>query len=643
MMTELDLRIPPAELVAVENLRVDGENPNRMSVRQFGALKKSIQRWGFVIPIITNKDYLVADGEHRLQAAKELGMKQVSVVRLPVDDVDRRMIRQVMNKIRGEHDLFLDAEEYFRIVSEDSRDLLKALLNESDLRINNLLKLREPMQTNPDELKAIAERFATRVESNQLEGNLERVRPEETLTLKCNIEFSTKAELTERTVAVCEAFGLGVDDAKHFVVFDDFSLDFHKGDLVYVTGDSGGGKSLLLKAFKRFFGDEAIELSDVEIDPNEVLVEGVGGDVKEAIEVLSLCGLGDAFLFLRKFCELSDGQKYRYKLAKLLDNKEKNVWIIDEFCATLDRVMACIIAFLIQRVSRKKGKTVVVATTHRDLVEDFQPDVVVEKGFENDVEVTNNLQKSQRCSIYENISVEKGSIEDYNKLSRFHYRTKDESEASGLRVKDCFKLLFNGVLIGVIVYSNSYLNLKPRNMVFGDRYVFTPGDLHKARLINEEIARISRVVIHPKFRGIGLGEFLVRETLGRVNAKVIEVLAVMAKYNPFFERAGMARVDYVKDENALERRMREFLASHDFEFVLARSKTYCRNFFGKLDDDGKKVLLESLTEFARQPYIKIKSVTPELLTRAFSSNCVYLYWLNAKKPKNPQKKGLLQK
>jgi len=137
------LEIPPAELVHIDRLSVDHDNPNRIGARQFEALKKSIKRWGFIVPIITNKDFLAADGEHRLEAAKALGMKQVSVIKLPVNDVDRRMIRQVMNKIRGEHDLFLDAEEYYRLVSEGSRDLLKAMLNENDLRIDNLLKLRE--------------------------------------------------------------------------------------------------------------------------------------------------------------------------------------------------------------------------------------------------------------------------------------------------------------------------------------------------------------------------------------------------------------------------------------------------------------------------------------------------------------------
>lgn len=71
------------------------------------------------------------------------------------------------------------------------------------------------------------------------------------------------------------------------------------------------------------------------------------------------------------------------------------------------------------------------------------------------------------------VCIEKRTVEDYNKPSRFHHRTKGE-KSDGLRIKDCYKFLFNGGLIGVIVYSSSYLDLKPRNIVFGERYVFTP-------------------------------------------------------------------------------------------------------------------------------------------------------------------------
>lgn len=626
-MVESEVEVPSAELVDVGLLRVDGKNPNRMGVRQFEALKKSIKRWGFVVPVVTNRDLLVADGEHRLDAAKSLGMKQVSVIRLPVDEVDRRMIRQVINKIRGEHDLFLDAEEYLQIVSDGNRDLLKQMLNESDLRIDNLLSLLQPSSYGDEDLQAVAKQFMTKVESNRLDREHEERHPGEPLTLKCHVEFSTRAQVTERTLAVSEAFGLGVDETRHFVVFDGFSLDFHRGDLIYVTGDSGGGKSLLLRAFLNFFGGEALQVDDVQVDPEETLIEGVGKDVKEAVEILSLCGLNDAFLFLRKYKELSDGQKYRYRLAKLVNNKERNVWVVDEFCASLDRVMARIIAYLFQKVARKLGKTVVVATTHEDLVEDFQPNVIVEKGFESDVKAVRNEVHCGPCSIFERMRVEKGSIEDYERLKSFHYKSKNKKDSAGLRVRDCYRLLYGDDLMGVIVYSRSYLNLKPRNLVFGERYVFTPGDLHKARLINDEIARISRVVIHPKLRGIGLGEFLVRETLPRVDAKVVEVLAIMAKYNPFFEKAGMLRVDYRRDEPAVDSKIRKFLEERSFDFKFAKSRACCRSFFNKLTDVDKGVLLGYLSEFAQQPFVKVKSVTPDLLSKIFSSEGVYLYWI----------------
>ena len=405
----------------------------------------------------------------------------------------------------------------------------------------------------------------------------------ELLTLKCNIEFSTKAEVTERTLAVCEAFGLGVDETKRFVVYDNFSLDFQRGNMIYVTGDSGGGKSSLLRAFKNFFGEESIELADVQVNSEETLVEGVGSNVKEAIEILSLCGLNDAFLFLRKYKELSDGQKYRYKLAKMVNCKEKGVWLLDEFCASLDRVMAKVVAYSLQKIARKLGKTVVVATTHEDLLDDFQPDITVRKGFEGEVTVDRQNFTIKPCSLLDAIRVEEGNFEDYEKLKRFHYRSTNEKENTNLRMRNCFKLIYGNNLIGVIVYSNSYLNLKPRNIVFGDRYLFTPGDLHRARLINDEIARISRVIIHPKFRGIGLGEFLVKQTLPLANAKVVEVLAVMAKYNPFFERAGMVKVDYKRDETAIDKKINSFLKEHNFESQFAKSKTYCQTYFTQLN------------------------------------------------------------
>jgi hypothetical protein len=150
-------------------------------------------------------------------------------------------------------------------------------------------------------------------------------------------------------------------------------------------------------------------------------------------------------------------------------------------------------------------------------------------------------------------------------------------------------------------------------------------------LINEEIARISRVVIHPKFRGIGLGAFLVKETMPKVNAKVIETLAVMARYNPFFEKAGMIKVDYKTNSYSKENEIKNFLEFHNFDFDFLKSKNYCNNFFLKLESKDKKKFIEYLTDFAHQPFIKTNKITPDLLTKMFSSETTYLYWLNRSK------------
>jgi len=68
-----------------------------------------------------------------------------------------------------------------------------------------------------------------------------------------NISYETHVQLSPRTLVVAEAFGLGVDEAKRFVVLD-AELKIGPKDVVYVTGDSGSGKSVLLRAIKEDLG-----------------------------------------------------------------------------------------------------------------------------------------------------------------------------------------------------------------------------------------------------------------------------------------------------------------------------------------------------------------------------------------------------
>ena len=80
-----------------------------------------------------------------------------------------------------------------------------------------------------------------------------------------------------------------------------------------LPGIVAAGKSVLLRAIRADLGEEAIDLSEVAVDPEKPLIETVGATVEEGLELLSRVGLNDAFLFLRSYNQLSDGQKYRYR------------------------------------------------------------------------------------------------------------------------------------------------------------------------------------------------------------------------------------------------------------------------------------------------------------------------------------------
>jgi ParB-like chromosome segregation protein Spo0J len=125
---EEEIPIPMSERVKISDLKFDQDNSNRMSRAQLDRLKASIKRWGDIVPVVTNSELLVADGQQRVTAMMELGMTECSVIRLPVKDVDRRLLRQVLNKLRGQHNKELDSAEYLRVLEQGEKEDLKALL-----------------------------------------------------------------------------------------------------------------------------------------------------------------------------------------------------------------------------------------------------------------------------------------------------------------------------------------------------------------------------------------------------------------------------------------------------------------------------------------------------------------------------------
>jgi ABC-type ATPase with predicted acetyltransferase domain len=200
--------------------------------------------------------------------------------------------------------------------------------------------------------------------------------------------YQTQVRRTPRVLAIAEAFGLGLDD-KEFVVFDNQEIEVIPGDVVYINGQSGSGKSTALRELQKLMIAEGLHVADIDnIEMrDEPLTDQIGATQEEGLQILGIAGINDAFLYVRLPTELSDGQRYRFKLAKIIESGAK-VWFADEFLAVLDRETAKTIAFNLQKVARQYGATLIVATTHTDMVEDLAPTLIIQKHYREKVSIT---------------------------------------------------------------------------------------------------------------------------------------------------------------------------------------------------------------------------------------------------------------
>jgi ParB-like chromosome segregation protein Spo0J len=131
MEKKTTIKIPDAYLPLLEDIRLlqkDQNNPNVTTIKQQEQIWTSLQKYGWTYPILTNKNGMLVDGEQRTEICKQHGEFLAPVLRLPVTEVDRRMLRQILNKLRGKHNKELDAAEYMRIIEQGEKDCLKVLL-----------------------------------------------------------------------------------------------------------------------------------------------------------------------------------------------------------------------------------------------------------------------------------------------------------------------------------------------------------------------------------------------------------------------------------------------------------------------------------------------------------------------------------
>jgi hypothetical protein len=170
------------------------------------------------------------------------------------------------------------------------------------------------------------------------------------------------------------------------------NLSLRPGSITLIAGPSGAGKSTLLRAARDAHdGRRWIDLTTLAAPAADApLVDcfGDGFPLRDALALLARVGLSEAWTYLRTPAELSEGQRWRFRLALALHEAARHetdapVIACDEFAAVLDRVTAIIVAHRLRRSidALLPHAAAVVATSHEDIEAALAAEVIVRCDF----------------------------------------------------------------------------------------------------------------------------------------------------------------------------------------------------------------------------------------------------------------------
>lgn len=157
-------------------------------------------------------------------------------------------------------------------------------------------------------------------------------------------------------------------------------------------------------------------------------------------------------------------------------------------------------------------------------------------------------------------TLSRGTIRDYDALALFHYIAPRPATIADIRVvryRDGPRGKPRPVAVSVLSY--------PVPSSFGrEKFLHRERFSRSENLIfaNRHIRTISRVIVHPQFRSLGLSTLLVRCLCQHCKTRYVEAHAAMGALHPFFARAGMKRV-HLKGKN------------RPVYFILDRKETRC--------------------------------------------------------------------
>jgi GNAT superfamily N-acetyltransferase len=137
-----------------------------------------------------------------------------------------------------------------------------------------------------------------------------------------------------------------------------------------IVGPSGSGKTSL---GRKIFGDAAVW--EPTWPAKEPIIDAIApdGDFNAVTAALAAVGLGTVPAWLRPYPVLSNGEKFRASLARLVCEAPAQV-VVDEFSSVVDRQIAKFGALAFGKAWKRTGGKAVLLTCHFDVIPWLEPD-----------------------------------------------------------------------------------------------------------------------------------------------------------------------------------------------------------------------------------------------------------------------------
>lgn len=372
------------ERVDITKLIMNPINPRVIKDDKFKKLVKSIKEFPEMLevrPIVVDDDMVVLGGNMRTKACISAGLKEVPIIKFKDLSDDKKkefIVKDNVGYGEWDFDLLLEDWDKERLLDwgmdlpKDKKD--KNILPDNIIALFIDLKDEDKQKELYNKLVELGYKekdiklmsFSVDDEKKEVIVDTSKIESFNNI-LRFNIDRINEPEISFNVKYILDKFDMKSVNKQSFSGEINLDFDWNVG---LIVGNSGTGKSTIAK---ELFGDNYI--TEYKYDNRAIVDNFNDSDINDIINTLTNVGLASTTTWLKPYNVLSGGEKMRCDLGRALLSEDELI-VFDEFTSVVDRNIAKIGSFVIQKNIRKNNKKFIAVGCHFDVEDWLMPDWV---------------------------------------------------------------------------------------------------------------------------------------------------------------------------------------------------------------------------------------------------------------------------